>query len=412
MKKIYRNLIPAYIILGAVIFSKCIDASKPAVTNPRISFNDFVGTEKCASCHKEIYDAYIHTAHFKTGQVPDSANFMGSFREGENHFSYSKDIMILMQQNSKERFQDIYFMGEKKMSLQIDMIFGSGTKGQSFGHWNGNRIFQLPITWFTEAKQWSISPGLRTDKVITDKPITARCLECHTTYAEALDTVSLDPAEFAHNKILLGIACEKCHGPAVQHVQYHEKNPGERIAKFIENPGKYDFQQQMDLCALCHSSTLAKTKPSFSFTAGKRLSDYFRIDSLNEQSIKNDLIDVHGNQLGLLKTSECFRKSNRLTCLTCHDPHKKERGQMESFAQKCAGCHNTKDRQFQSPAHQQQEFLMQNCIDCHMPSTASKVIAVKLEKNEGLIASHIRSHKIAVYPDLSKKIIEQYKKKP
>lgn len=405
-------LIPVYIFLGAVLLSKCIDASKPENNKSNIRFSDFAGTEKCAQCHQKIYNDYIHTAHFNTGQLPEPSNFKGSFKEDENHFYYNKDLVILMQPKGNERFQDIYYKGEKKMSLKFDMIFGSGTKGQSFGSWKGNRIFQLPITWFREARQWSISPGLRTDKVITDKPVTARCLECHATYAEALDSISLDPMEFAHDKILLGIGCEKCHGAGMKHVQYHEKKPGEASAKFIENPGKHTIQQQMDLCALCHSSTLVKTKPSFQFTAGNRLSDYFRIDSLNEQSIKNNLIDVHGNQLGLLKASECFRKSSKLTCLTCHDPHKNEKEQLVAFAQKCAGCHNTTEPAFQTASHLPQASLMNNCIDCHMPSTPSKVIAVKLERNDSLMASYIRSHRIGIYPDISKKIISKIKSAP
>src|SRR5205823_3501452 len=126
-------------------------------------------------------------------------------------------------------------------------------------------------------------------------------------------------------------------GPAAKHVEYQTLHPKEIKAKYIINPAMLSRQQNLDLCAMCHGGRLHKTKPSFEFIAGNKLSDYFVPDS-SGPATKG--IDVHGNQYGLLSESKCFRVSATLTCITCHNPHENERGKVALFSQRCMTCHN------------------------------------------------------------------------
>jgi hypothetical protein len=64
---------------------------------------------------------------------------------------------------------------------------------------------------------------------------------------------------------------------------------------------------------------IAKTKPSFSFTVGQKLTDYFSVDTAG-RDINN--IDVHGKQYGLMAASKCFQKSAML-CKTLSGRNKK-----------------------------------------------------------------------------------------
>jgi hypothetical protein len=114
----------------------------------------------------------------------------------------------------------VYFKGEEKKAMRFDMVIGSGVMGQSFLSWGNNKLYQLPITFFTAANQWSNSPGLRSDKVVINKPVTSRCLECHASYAQGISGPPLEPMEFDHNKIIYGVNCEKCHGPAAKHGRF------------------------------------------------------------------------------------------------------------------------------------------------------------------------------------------------
>jgi hypothetical protein len=45
--------------------------------------------------------------------------------------------------------------------MRFDMVIGSGVMGQSFLTWRNNKLYQLPITYFTAADQWSNSPGFQ-----------------------------------------------------------------------------------------------------------------------------------------------------------------------------------------------------------------------------------------------------------
>ena len=391
-------LVAVTIVLCIIVMVRCMnngEANKKDTV--AVTFEDFAGAEKCAGCHKSIYDSHIQTAHYLTAQPAEERFIQGSFENGKNRYAYSPDIFLSMQKRDSGLFQVAYFKGEEKKAMRFDMVIGSGVKGQSFLTWRQNKLFQLPITYFTAADRWSNSPGFPSGKVLIDRPITARCLECHTSYAEGISGTALEPVEFDHNKIILGVNCEKCHGPAAKHVDFQTKNPLENTAKYIVNPASLSRQLQLDICTSCHGGSIEKTKPSFQFTAGKDLGDYFKIDTSTIDVANNGNVDVHGNQYGLLKASKCFSMSTVMTCNTCHNTHENQRGKPEFFSQKCISCHNTSAEKFKTPAHNQVSGIEKNCIDCHMPAQPSKAIAVNLEGEEVPRASLIRSHFISIY---------------
>jgi len=319
-------------------------------------------------------------------------------------------ILLSMQKRDSGFYQVAYFKGEEKKAMRFDMVIGSGVMGQSFLTWRNNKLYQLPITYFTAADQWSNSPGFPNDKVMIDRPATARCMECHISYAEGISGSPLEPVEFDRNKIIYGIDCQKCHGPAAKHVEYQTQHPAEKTAKYIVNPSKLSRSKQIDICALCHGGNIQKTKPSFEFTAGKNLSEYFTIDTVSNYVLNSSNVDVHGNQVGLLKASKCFRMSSSMTCSTCHNTHQNERGKAALFSQRCMSCHNLSDEKLKTPAHLQVAVIEKNCIDCHMPAQPSKSIAVFLQGEETPKASLLRSHFISIYPDEIKKHLNKISK--
>jgi hypothetical protein len=202
---------------------------------------------------------------------------------------------------------------------------------------------------------------------------------------------------------VLGVDCEKCHGPAVDHVAFQTAHPEEKKASFIINPAKFTRAQSLDMCALCHGGRLQKTKPSFSFTAGDKLADYFALDTVGKDP--ND-IDVHGNQYGLLAASKCFLKSNTLTCTTCHNPHENEKGKLASFSEKCISCHNSKQAGsvLCTKTASLGQAINTQCTNCHMPELPSKSIAVLLQGKEQLTSATMHTHFIKAYPEATKQI--------
>lgn len=265
----------------------------------------------------------------------------------------------------------------------------------------------MPITYFTAANTWSNSPGFP-DKVIFNRLITSRCLECHTTYAKTISIEGKEPEQFDRKQMILGVDCEKCHGPAAKHVEFQMQNPRERTAKYIINPATLTRLQNLELCALCHGGRMQKIKPSFEFTAGDKLSDFFMVDTTAPNP---DNIDVHANQYGLLRASECFKMSATLTCNTCHNTHENERGRTTLFSERCMTCHDKEHGTFCKLNSLTTASLKKNCIDCHMPLKSSRNIAVMLPGEAFATAALIRSHYISIYPEETKKILEFMKNK-
>ena len=383
---------------------------KNETANQKSNYNAYAGTAKCANCHRNIYDEYIRTSHFQTSQIANENNVKGSFEPGTNRYFYNPLLYVEMEKKNENLFQTVYFKGVPKKSEHFDITIGASIKGQSYMFWKTNKLFQMPITYFSFARQWVNSPGYP-NKVQFNRPITSRCLECHATYAELITTPHSETEEFDRNRLLLGIGCEKCHGPSFKHVLYEEHHLNDKGGKFVINPKIFSRQQNLDLCALCHGGRLEKSRPSFSFISGDKLPDFFKIDTskINPAEISN--IDVHGNQYGLLRASKCFMLTETLNCNTCHKPHENERGNIALFSQRCMQCHN-KEHGIFCTLKTTKTDLLSNCIDCHMPVQPSKAIVLFSSGNDIPKAASFRSHFISIYKAQTEIFLKQKITKP
>ncbi|MFT3682236.1 MAG: multiheme c-type cytochrome [Ferruginibacter sp.] len=404
----YRNtaVVISVFVVMVFVFARCMSGGEKKEANGTVDFENYAGSEKCASCHSDIYKKHLHTAHYLTSQPADSNFIKGSFEKGNNVYSYSPVLNVAMEKRDSGFYQVVYYKNEEKMAMRFDIVIGSGVMGQSFITKRNNRFYQMPVTYFTAAEKWSSSPGFPENKVMVDRPVTARCMECHATFAKGTGGTAMEPSSFEEDKMILGIGCERCHGPAAKHVEYQQKNPQEKKGMYVVNPAGLSRQQQLDICAFCHGGKIEKTKPSFSFMPGQRLEDYFAPNSLNQVAVSQEA-EVHGNQYGLLRASKCFIKTNTLTCNTCHNSHQQERGDLQLYSSRCITCHDTKAGNFKTATHSVVKTPEQNCISCHMPQQPSKAIAVFLEGGEDPVASMIRSHFIGIYPETVKKMLSK-----
>ncbi|MEO5682561.1 MAG: multiheme c-type cytochrome [Chitinophagaceae bacterium] len=393
----------------AVLLTRCINRQSEELAGvKKVNFSQFAGSASCAGCHKNIYDTHINTAHYNSSQPASAKTLMGSFEPGKNSFAFSAHTVVSMEKRDSSFYQVAYSDGVEKAVRRFDIVIGSGTKGQTSVYWHNRQLYQLPITYFTPASQWSNSPGFPM-KAVFNRPITSRCMECHSTYINTISAPGKEPESFDAGTIVYGIDCEKCHGPAAAHVVFQTSHPAEKQGKFIINPASFSRQQQLDACALCHGGRLQKTTPSFEFIAGDRLADYFTLDTTAPNP---ENIDLHGNQYGLMRASKCFKMSEVLTCNSCHNPHEKEKGKLELFSQRCTSCHTTAEHgngKLCTMTASLGKSITANCIDCHMPAKPSKAIAVFLPGHNAPTAALIRSHFISIYADETKKFMEKKK---
>lgn len=373
----------------------------------KITFGQFAGSASCAGCHKDVYEKHLKTAHHLTSQPASGQTILGSFKQGQNTFGFNPANKVVMEKKDSSFYQVHYRNGEVAANGRFDVVVGSGRKGQSYLSWLQNHfLVQMPITYFSPAGQWSNSPGYPPTEVVFNRPITSRCMECHSTFASTEIDASGRREQFDRKRLILGVECEKCHGPAAQHVAFQTSNPQIKEAKFIVHPGKLTRDRQLDLCALCHGGQLKKTKPSFQFTAGDTLTNFF--------SVRNTIfdagnIDVHGNQHGLLSLSKCFTAS-QMTCTSCHNIHENEFNKIEVFSRRCQSCHSVKHEKVCKMTATLGSSITKNCIDCHMPKQPSHAVAVFLEGANSPTPALMRTHYIKVYPEEVKKVSDWLRK--
>jgi hypothetical protein len=371
------------------------DEARPGIRN--VYGQAYSGSAACQNCHKEIFQRFGLTAHYRDSRPANGETILGSFDSGRNRFNYRGEVVVVMERKDSGFFETAYRDGQHYRTAPIDIVIGSGRKGQTYLYWNDEKLFQLPISYFTPLDCWCNSPGYTIDSPTFNRRVPSQCLECHATNARTVFRNNSEYGDFFDkSQILYGIDCEKCHGPGAQHVDFHTANPGETIGRYIVNTGRLTRQQKLDACALCHSGSRIPLMPAFSFRAGDTLNLF---SQAKYNPANGSTLDVHGNQYGLLTSSKCFMQS-QMDCGSCHNVHVNEAGNVKLFSQRCMNCHNPTTHDTCTVKVTAGLVLADNCIDCHMPALPSQRIILALSNvgNTGKSVNNlVRTHHIAIY---------------
>jgi hypothetical protein len=360
------------------------------------------GDAQCLSCHKEQGEAYAHTAHRLTSQLANRESVLGSFQTGSN-------VLMIADPATAAADPGLYFKMEarpdgffqtavagwpgafKSRSERMDIVIGSGVRGQSFLSWRKDQLFELPVSYWSAGGQWINSPGYKNGTMNFSRAVTPRCLECHATSIKAL---SPDPLanHYERQSLRPGITCERCHGDAAAHMDLHTQpekttRPAGAGREAILNPARFSRDRQVDLCALCHNGIRSEElAAAFTYVPGEALDKYLQPAEIATRP------DVHGNQVGLLKSSRCYLSSPGMSCSTCHDVHQPERT-AASYSSRCLSCHQVESC---GMAKKMGPAIAGNCIDCHMPVQTTN--AIVSETAGRVIQPKMRNHWIKVYP--------------
>ncbi|CAA9198087.1 cytochrome c3 family protein [Flavobacterium collinsii] len=367
---------------------------------------DYAGSESCIQCHKVQYETAFHSSHFKATSPASKENILGHFTNGHNTFVYDKNTTLVMEERNDSLYQVLYKNGKEIEAYPFDILFGT-KHAQTSAFWKNHTTYELPISYYKSLNNWATSPGYPANAANFTREIPKDCYACHssniagsfvTTSSDQVKGMAMETEPFLNKKTLVyGIDCERCHGPAKQHVQTHLefpdlKNKPQSIVSFKN----LTRQQRLDACALCHSGNdKLKMKSRFQFKPGDNITDYFRATHASNDSIH---FDVHGNQLGLLAQSKCFQKSATMDCMTCHNPHADASQNLVSYSKICMSCHQDLKHNATTLKNSSELLLADNCVACHMPKQMSNAITFQLSKSKQKSNYVLRTHKIGIYP--------------
>jgi hypothetical protein len=347
-----------------------------------------------------VAGSYFHSHHSNTSS-PINRNSLSRVIPSPDNFFFKDSSQVLIERQDTAFYQSYLLNGIKGLSYRFDIAFGSGEKAQTYASWQQDKFLQLPLTYFAVQKQWANSPGFPAQHARFSRVIESRCFECHASYIakEIVPSGGLAVTEKLYpNSIIYGIDCERCHGPALDHVLFQQQHPDIKTAKHITSIRTLSRQQQLDMCAVCHSGNDETTQRStFAFKPGDTLSKFYYPSFGAEPKDP----DVHGKQMQLLRMSRCFRES-QMTCGTCHSAHQDVPDNTAVIISKCVNCHQQSVHvssmiESRSATRGQQTVATTSCLDCHMPLQSSRAISFSSSAGATTIPYLLRTHKIAVY---------------
>jgi tetratricopeptide (TPR) repeat protein len=287
--------------------------------------------------------------------------------------------------------------GEKRTSVRIALVYGANRTADEVYHaWHEDGLYELPTSWLYPLHRWgnsSVNPYGNTADL--SRQTTPRCVECHNTWFEH---VPGSRSQYKRDNFILGVTCERCHGPGRDHVAFHRAHPGDDSAHAIVHPGHLTRERLLEVCTQCHGNAIHHRGPAFSYRPGEPLAAYF-----GTAAGKYPEDDHVANQVKYLRQSKCFQKRPEMTCITCHNPHKPHEPAGSSSAQRaCLKCHKPGDcgDRPRLPA-----AVRDNCVGCHMPQRVWMNVHFHTADDEYVPPIRRYQHRIAVHATARQEVL-------
>ncbi len=335
--------------------------------------NVMAGTATCLECHPGQHETWLSTAHSRamsrvvTGKEPAD----GAFK----HAASGREF------RSERRGPELWHVesgtaGSPTVEARLEYLVGSGRHSRTYLTLFDGFLTESPLTWYASTGSWSMSPGYDHEHHQGfERPVDTGCLVCHCGGIEEVDG--------AFHRLAIGelaIGCERCHGPAAAHVDFHRALrsglAADAAADPIINPQKLSRDRQDAVCAQCHlrgDATVLRTgRTAADFRPGSLLTDT-RIDWFLQTAGEEMKVVGHSDQM---TASRCWQASETLTCTTCHAAHAagefSRDEQLREYRRACLGCH-TEHSCDASDESRKAVLPADNCMSCHMPQVSTDI---------------------------------------
>ena len=309
----------------------------------------FIGSAKCAPCHQPIYDTQQNSLHAKTFFATTDLGKI-AWPEKPIHDRFAPGVVhTITREGDQVKYETK--VKDDVFRAVIDYAIGSGDRGLTLvGHDEKKHFQEIRLSKYNDGSGWDLTIGqkplLTYPEHYLGNPLSAdevyRCVNCHTTDGHAV-IEKLEPLVADH-----GIGCERCHGPGANHIKALE---GKFKEVAIERPGNLSAARLVQMCAQCHGPVGGTV--------------------LNPE----DKTTVRFQSVHFVK-SRCYTESDgRLSCITCHNPHRNAEEPTRYYELKCLSCHSApvegasehdlavrKAQQTPCPVNPSND-----CLKCHMP---------------------------------------------
>ena len=365
-----------------------------AATNP-----GYVGSQACAPCHAARFDTFQRTRHHLASTVPTEWPMPAAFDAGASFPSSEPSVQFTMAREGGGYVQKSIQTtpeGRREVTAPIGLAYGQGGHfDEVYFAWRGDRLSELPVTWLHPTREWANAPVSPHQGGDFSRVTTTRCVECHTTW---VGHVPGTPNEYRRETAVLGVGCERCHGPGAAHAEAHRLDPAAAVRAIVQ-PAALSRAQRIDLCAQCHSNAAAPADLPFTYRPGEPLDKSYK--TLVSRHPEEDHV---ANQTRGMKASRCFERSD-MTCLTCHDPHQPT--DPKRVAAACAKCHQPADCRERPRLP---EAVRGDCVGCHMPARVWPNVAFHTAADRYVPPIRRFQHRVAAYPEATQEVLLAWQK--
>jgi tetratricopeptide (TPR) repeat protein len=380
-KSILYICIGAYALISFFIFS-CSnggdDEKDPSTSSELGSYrlDEYVGSSTCAECHAEAHAKWEESHHYHAMELPSPETVRADFNNTE-FVNYGVTTKFFMK-GEKYMVETNNQQGELEV-FEIAYTFGWEPLQQFLVKFPDGRMQVLPTCWDVEKKEWyHLYPD---EKIAHDDPLfwtrsmqnwDHMCADCHSTNLRKKFDDSTQTFATAYSE--MNVACESCHGPGRDHVEFAKAGEG---WGGLENFGFVDVNStniaQIETCAKCHARR-GFVHPGHH--AGSKFLDHFlpevtqpwspdmSVPTYHVDGQIDDEVYVYGSYI----QSKMFHQG--VKCVDCHDPHTVKLHTHTN--QLCTRCHIPNEQNptgFDTPDHHfhQSGTKGAQCVECHMP---------------------------------------------
>jgi predicted CXXCH cytochrome family protein len=343
--------------VGSAILLRAEDppAAAKAKPWPRIDQTQYVGSVKCAECHKDHYESWKVSAHNKmirppiaTG--PDKTVLADFSKPDANRPFELKDVKWVIGHRWKQRFigavggQEVVFPAQWSVAAKKWMPYVPKHE------W-----------WYPQHVDWKTRSNFQL------------CAGCHST----------GPDHYSQSWTELNISCESCHGPG----KAHSEKP---TIQNIVNPSRLSPQASIDVCLSCHQAG----KPPgdeyawpVGYQPGKRLADFWHGFEPETGKQTNEFWGngtAHKNRVQGNTFLQSVMHDRGLQCSNCHDAHGSRNRSMTIKSAEtnalCLSCHGPGKRYgprysiITEHTHHAPTSTGSLCMSCHMAKTGENAI--------------------------------------
>lgn len=316
-----------------------------AITNDRVlAAGQWADERRCAECHAEAVQ-FWQTGHARTLHRATDPHSLARLERWTQARPAGAPLSIHVDEaddGTVDGVSAVLADSTSAQGLPLDWCFGSGRHACTWvsvlpDSWGYDDLLEFRWTWYHELEAFGVTPGQPTQPsvgfhrdlgLLFDHAKARACFACHTSQLPA-DGTQLDGPELRS-----GVTCQRCHGPQ----QQHALSQGQVVTGSLRGLSQMESIRR---CAQCHRSADERAPPE----------------------IHPDNAEIVRFQPVGLVQSPCFRNSQNMTCVTCHDPHRRMDEQDSGGIWQCVQCHD--------PARSEHTLCglgrRDDCLMCHMP---------------------------------------------